>query len=317
MSRVYQINLSNEPASDQPVSFDELQPSNWAFKKRFMKKFMSNGKCACNVYKIGVSLLVSVLVIVGIVALIVLAALGKFPGPKPVVNAKVAIPANFSIEIASGETCGASRSAQLAPEPRIIGGTTAAENSLPWIVSLRLNQFEKISSHFCAGSIITSQHILTAAHCVVNNSPSDIIVLAGIYDVDAFTRRNVFYVQSVTINQEYGNGVVNDIAILRLARSLPFSDTISPICLTSYDANVLGGQLLVAGWGKFGNGFSTLLPRYLQQIELNIINDQPICAAMSPYWNSDMMLCALDLVSGQSGNACLGWSHYPPFCLPL
>lgn len=46
---------------------------------------------------------------------------------------------------------------------RIINGTVAADNSWPFIVSLR---FASNNAHFCGGSVIAPNLILTAAHCV-------------------------------------------------------------------------------------------------------------------------------------------------------
>ncbi|KAH7933168.1 hypothetical protein HPB49_009770 [Dermacentor silvarum] len=50
-------------------------------------------------------------------------------------------------------------------EDRLVGGTEAVPHSWPWQVSLGEAEFEGIG-HFCGGSLISSQWVLTAAHCL-------------------------------------------------------------------------------------------------------------------------------------------------------
>lgn len=49
----------------------------------------------------------------------------------------------------------------IGPNEYIFGGKIVKNNDFPFIVSLRLNGF-----HYCAGTIINDQWILTAAHCL-------------------------------------------------------------------------------------------------------------------------------------------------------
>lgn len=51
-------------------------------------------------------------------------------------------------------------------DSRIINGVEAVPNSFPWQVSLRLMVNGKILDHFCGGTILSENAVLTAAHCI-------------------------------------------------------------------------------------------------------------------------------------------------------
>ena len=51
---------------------------------------------------------------------------------------------------------------------RIVGGSNTSITAVPWQVSIQTNN----GFHFCGGSIIDEEWILTAAHCVTNNNGS-------------------------------------------------------------------------------------------------------------------------------------------------
>jgi hypothetical protein len=52
-----------------------------------------------------------------------------------------------------------------APDEDIVGGTTAATAEFPFIVSL-----QRSGSHFCGGSLINANTVVTAAHCSVSTA---------------------------------------------------------------------------------------------------------------------------------------------------
>jgi trypsin len=50
------------------------------------------------------------------------------------------------------------------PAEDIVGGTTAAAGEFPYIVSL-----QRSGSHFCGGSLLNANTVITAAHCSVSS----------------------------------------------------------------------------------------------------------------------------------------------------
>merc|ERR1719400_1260001 len=64
------------------------------------------------------------------------------------------------------------------PAHRIVGGEEAADGEFPFQVSLRtLNVIGM--THFCGGSIIDENWILTAGHCCAGQIPATLHVTAG------------------------------------------------------------------------------------------------------------------------------------------
>lgn len=60
--------------------------------------------------------------------------------------------------------CGMANKDDLAD--RIVGGSLAEPNEYPWIVAIMHMNNNQI---WCGGSIITTEHILSAAHCFEEN----------------------------------------------------------------------------------------------------------------------------------------------------
>jgi trypsin len=59
---------------------------------------------------------------------------------------------------------------------RIVGGREADIRQFPHSVSFKLL---RTGIHFCGGSIISNQHVLTAAHCLVKHQPTEFRIYMG------------------------------------------------------------------------------------------------------------------------------------------
>jgi len=57
----------------------------------------------------------------------------------------------------------------------IVGGVAAAQGDLPFIVSVALSGF----GHYCGGSLINANTVVSAAHCYQGETATDFSVRAG------------------------------------------------------------------------------------------------------------------------------------------
>ncbi|XP_070068208.1 serine protease grass-like [Drosophila takahashii] len=131
---------------------------------------------------------------------------------------------------------------------RVVGGQDAKRFSNPWMVMvLHEDQFR------CGGSLITSRFVLTAAQCV---SASTMKVRLGVHDMDISENTNEINIDRSIVHSQHGIQPYNyDIALLRMAQEVAFSDYIRPICLlVNEEVERTSPTFKLTGWGKTENG---------------------------------------------------------------
>nr|QHB21570.1 venom S1 protease 25 [Platymeris rhadamanthus] len=133
---------------------------------------------------------------------------------------------------------------------RIVGGNEAGINEYPFIVLLMET---KTRFPFCGGSIITTRHVLTAAHCTYPNRDVDLSVLVGEHDIRTFKETpatKVIDVEKKLDHPDYNNITqIHDISLLLLKENIPLSDFVGPVCMPSAQQNLLNEYIKVMGWG--------------------------------------------------------------------
>ncbi|XP_038209488.1 chymotrypsin-1-like [Zerene cesonia] len=131
------------------------------------------------------------------------------------------------------------------PDTRIVGGKEAPEGSIPWQVSMR--NIEGTEYHFCGGSIIGKQWILTAAHCVKDRNIDSYEIVVGSNKLSSGGTR--YKVESVIIHKDYNAALLtDDISVLKLKEEIKYADNIKAI---KVDAGYVYGREngVVSGWG--------------------------------------------------------------------
>lgn len=209
--------------------------------------------------------------------------------------------------------------------PYIIGGIESAPNSWPWMVAIfRRKRF------LCGGTIINSEHILTAAHCVARGDgttvPSEqLMVMIGNHNlalanttINSHLSNNenhlLIPVQLVIKHPSYTNVYMqNDIALLKLSLTLnldsPNSTSIAnemnfsanytnnfnlqPICLptTQMDRNNFDGwNSTIIGWGHQSEGGS--ISKTLREVQIPIISNEQCAKAYDDKRIRNEQICA-------------------------
>eukprot|EP00525_Craspedostauros_australis_P000631 CAMPEP_0198108988 /NCGR_PEP_ID=MMETSP1442-20131203/996_1 /TAXON_ID= /ORGANISM="Craspedostauros australis, Strain CCMP3328" /LENGTH=462 /DNA_ID=CAMNT_0043764425 /DNA_START=243 /DNA_END=1631 /DNA_ORIENTATION=- len=170
---------------------------------------------------------------------------------------------NYYKEIQDGDNDAASTGGQLDPSPRIVKGTDAVQGRYPYMVALRF-----YGSHVCGGTLIASDIVLTAAHCM-DDAPSLFFISAFIdpHDLsDPDEEAENIRVQAAEVHPSYAfEGEVRaDVAVLKLVRSAKFR---FPVKLNVDPDVPIDGQLEIEaiGWGDTSNGegvYEPILQRF-------------------------------------------------------
>ncbi|XP_043276809.1 chymotrypsin-1-like [Venturia canescens] len=133
-----------------------------------------------------------------------------------------------------------------APQ-RLIDGSDAAPGEIVFQASLRLN-----GRHHCGGAIVSTRHILTAAHCLYEvEVPYDALtVVTGSNNLEK--GGEVFKVDDIDIHENYTSNpdgsYAHDIAMITLVGDMDVNTYQAPVVLPESDAvdHVVG---TVSGWG--------------------------------------------------------------------
>ena len=161
---------------------------------------------------------------------------------------------------------------------RVQWGSETGINKYPWMV--------RVMPVGCGGSLISTRHVLTAAHCLLKTQNSKLVprydswtIDLGEHDYDN-TIANTVSVSNFVPHPNYlidddGNndGVSHyDIAVMTLSSPVTFTREISPICLPANTLETHAGQdAILTGWGSTELGRPSSI---LKEVDCKILSEK-------------------------------------------
>ncbi|XP_069332295.1 coagulation factor XII isoform X2 [Eulemur rufifrons] len=213
--------------------------------------------------------------------------------------------------------CGQRLRKRLSSVSRVVGGLVALPGAHPYIAALYWGH------SFCAGSLISSCWVLTAAHCLQDRPAAEelTVVLGQDRHNQSCEQCQTLAVRSYRLHEAFSPvSYQHDLALLRLQESADgscalLSEYVQPVCLPSGaapQAELQASLCQVAGWGHQFEGAEEY-SSFLQEAQVPFISLER-CSTPDVHGAAILpgMLCAGFLEGGT--DACQGDSGGPLVC---
>uniref|UniRef100_G3RW16 Peptidase S1 domain-containing protein n=1 Tax=Gorilla gorilla gorilla TaxID=9595 RepID=G3RW16_GORGO len=192
-------------------------------------------------------------------------------------------------------------------DDKIVGGYTCEENSVPYQVSLNSGY------HFCGGSLISEQWVVSAGHCyksAINSKLSGrgceyhrIQVRLGEHNIEVLEGNEQFINAAKIIRHPKYNSrtLDNDILLIKLSSPAVINSRVSAISLPTAPP-AAGTESLISGWGNTLSSGANY-PDELQCLDTHVLT-QADCEASYPGEITNTMFCVGFLEGGK--DSCQG-----------
>ncbi|KAJ2944807.1 hypothetical protein O0L34_g1698 [Tuta absoluta] len=187
---------------------------------------------------------------------------------------------------------------------KIVGGDDIDISQAPYQVSI-----VKYGRHACGGTLVSSDLIVTAAHCITDTEPSRYQIRVG--SSSSSGGGKLYAVGEVIPNNDFNFSDMDfDIGILWLSRPVEFNENATAIELFDEQEEVPDGEdTIVTGWGHTQEGSN--FPSTLQMVKVPKVSYDSCKKSYSvlQYDITENMLCAGAPEGGK--DACQGDSGGP------
>jgi len=171
--------------------------------------------------------------------------------------------------------------------PTIVNGSPAAKGRWPWQLAL-----EYLGSHTCGATLIGTDKVLTAAHCVDGRDvPSRFTLVVGASNRAANDEEEIRSVTSIVMYPSYDPNSLyaGDVAVLTLDQDVVLNQFVGIATLAAAGSNWVGAEVWISGWGKI-SGTSSAVSTQLMEAQTNVISNAD-CGA-------EMPVCCRGIVDG-------------------
>ncbi|XP_006800404.1 coagulation factor VII [Neolamprologus brichardi] len=190
---------------------------------------------------------------------------------------------------------------------RIVGGTVCPKGECPWQVLLMYK-----GKGFCGGAIYKPTWIITASHCMEDIEVQFLKVIAGEHDIMVNeSTEQLIQVAEIIMHENYVSSTAdNDIALLRLASPIIYTQYAVPVCLPTWNLSTRVLWMIrlhtVSGWGRRSENGPTA--QILRRLKVPRIRTQD-CVDESGVVLTQNMFCA-GYIEGRQ-DSCKGDSGGP------
>ncbi|XP_053686665.1 glandular kallikrein, prostatic-like [Sabethes cyaneus] len=171
---------------------------------------------------------------------------------------------------------------------RIINGTETTIEEYPFMTSVRTSD----GSHYCGGTILSRNWVMTAATCVAVNTLQTVQVgrtnISEEFDVSVFQVER--YIRHPEHRGDPTSSYIHDIALLKLVNPLAFSETIQPVKLPKpfFEVDEADPGVTLVGWGKIEDG---TYQDTLRKVDYYVVPNE-VCDEIHSYNVYPTQICA-------------------------